>query len=228
MSATKADPKPVARPIKVLIELIKQDLAEIEKSALPLYRAIREKLLEAKSQMRHGEFQPWIKRNFKFSYREAARYMSLVKTEKCHGDTFENLRGAERQAQKDRREKAKPAAPPQFDLNSLKENAARREVAESIINTGYRKLAEKAHPDQGGSNEAMQRLNHVRDKLRKGGSANEWQKMPNWWTQPIDQIARDLADHFSREKLATLFAMAMDCQKARQARSAQESEARVH
>jgi hypothetical protein len=44
-------------------------------------------------------------------------------------------------------------------LNNLKH-------AEALIDAGYRSLAKAAHPDQGGSIEAMARLNRVREHLR--------------------------------------------------------------
>jgi hypothetical protein len=43
----------------------------------------------------------------------------------------------------------------------------RSKLADSIISTGFHKLAEQFHPDkEGGSHEAMQRLNAARDDLK--------------------------------------------------------------
>jgi hypothetical protein len=39
-------------------------------------------------------------------------------------------------------------------------------VTQDIIDAGYRAMAAKMHPDVGGSNEEMARLNNARDKLR--------------------------------------------------------------
>jgi hypothetical protein len=38
-----------------------------------------EKLVEAKSQMKHGEFLPWVQRNFGIKKNQSALYMSLAK-----------------------------------------------------------------------------------------------------------------------------------------------------
>jgi hypothetical protein len=42
-----------------------------------------------------------------------------------------------------------------------------RETAQAIIDTGYRSLAAKVHPDVGGDPSAMVRLNVARDWLRR-------------------------------------------------------------
>ena len=49
---------------------------------MPYYRAAGEKMIEAKEGggLAHGEFGPWIKRNFKIGERQARLYMSLVAT----------------------------------------------------------------------------------------------------------------------------------------------------
>ena len=42
-----------------------------------------------------------------------------------------------------------------------------RELAEELIDIGYRALATRLHPDRGGSKDAMTRLNRVRDELKQ-------------------------------------------------------------
>ena len=42
-----------------------------------------------------------------------------------------------------------------------------RELAEELVDIGYRALATKLHPDRGGSKDAMARLNRVRDELKQ-------------------------------------------------------------
>jgi hypothetical protein len=37
-----------------------------------------------------------------------------------------------------------------------------------MVNAGYRALSLRLHPDRGGSHEAMQRLNRLVNKLRRG------------------------------------------------------------
>jgi hypothetical protein len=41
------------------------------------------------------------------------------------------------------------------------------QLAEELIDFGYRELAAQLHPDHGGSKEAMIRLNAVRDEFKK-------------------------------------------------------------
>ena len=38
-------------------------------------------MIEAKAQLKHGEFGPWVARNFKIGARQARLYMSLATTE---------------------------------------------------------------------------------------------------------------------------------------------------
>src|SRR5260221_5188641 len=56
----------ITRPLKVLEALIKQKWAAAEEAAeratAPFYIAIGEMLIEAKSQMPHGEFGPWVEK----------------------------------------------------------------------------------------------------------------------------------------------------------------------
>ena len=42
-----------------------------------------------------------------------------------------------------------------------------RELALKLIDLGYRAMATRLHPDQGGSRDAMGRLNTVRDELKE-------------------------------------------------------------
>ena len=76
--------KSVARPLSVLIPLIKKDLEEgqeaSEQAGLPYYQAAGEKMIEAKAQMKQGEFGPWAKRNFGISADQSQRYMALART----------------------------------------------------------------------------------------------------------------------------------------------------
>ena len=41
-----------------------------------------------------------------------------------------------------------------------------RDLAEELIDIGYRALATRLHPDRGGTKDAMSRLNRVRDELK--------------------------------------------------------------
>src|SRR5262245_36701841 len=95
----------VERPPSVLLPLIREDLRRgreaAERAAMPYYRAAGEKLLEAKGQMEHGAFLPWVTRNFKIGKNQAAVYMALAATyadEKSGAPDFSSLRDFERKS----------------------------------------------------------------------------------------------------------------------------------
>ena len=48
-----------------------------------------EKLIEAKSVLGHGEFQPWVEANCEFGYRMAAKYMQVAKAKSESRCTFD-------------------------------------------------------------------------------------------------------------------------------------------
>jgi hypothetical protein len=50
-----------------------------------------------------------------------------------------------------------------------KEEKAEAALQQQVVDVGYRTLAAKLHPDAGGSNDAMQRLNQARDRLKGKG-----------------------------------------------------------
>jgi hypothetical protein len=171
--------KQVARPLQVLAPLIRKDLEEgkeaAQRAGLPYYRAAGEKMLEAKAQVAHGEFQDWIKRNFKISPRTARHYMDLAAaTQNGNAFPFSSLRDSIREIRDARSPHQEP-----IDFAELRQEQAKREqeselqrklqhkLALELISAGYKALALKLHPDKDGSDEAMKRLNHVRDLLRK-------------------------------------------------------------
>jgi|SRR5215469_2573951 len=157
----------VARPLKTLATLIAKDLRQADeaaaKASLPYYRAAGEKLLEAKSQCAHGEFEPWVKRNFKISKMTAWRYMRFA--ESNPRVTFRSLSDFERQTTNPNRH----APPPEFavGIDRTGEQAAELQLALAVIASGYRVHAAKLHPDKGGSTEAMAQLNGVRNALNE-------------------------------------------------------------
>jgi hypothetical protein len=51
-------------------------------------------------------------------------------------------------------------------LKRAEERDLERKLALQLIDIGYKALASKLHPDRGGSAEAMQQLNRVRDQLK--------------------------------------------------------------
>jgi hypothetical protein len=76
--------KQLARPLNVLIPLIKDDLAAAEKAGVEYHIAAGEKLIEARygGDMSRGQWGPWLKTHFKFGARTALRYMELASAEK--------------------------------------------------------------------------------------------------------------------------------------------------
>jgi hypothetical protein len=187
---TNSEYRAVARPLKVLVSLIKQDLASAAEAAevasKPYYLAIGEKLLEAKGQMERGEFIPWVKRNFNMAERTARSYMSLVpatlsiQNGSARPATFsEAMRAAGYEPRGSARggasvmEAVRPvldkidfSALRQAELKRAEERELQRKLALQIIDIGFKALAAKLHPDKGGSREAMSRLNEVRNRLK--------------------------------------------------------------
>jgi hypothetical protein len=173
----------IARPLKVLVPLIKKDLesgdAAASTAGLPYYRAAGEKLREAKPQV--GSFAPWVSRTFHISLDTAYRYMKLAEVVKEKGEDFlvdaktlysaigrapkgAPTRAWERIAAESRkidRELFGQEQQPRVDEVRL-----HRELAEELIDIGYRALATRLHPDKGGSKDAMRRLNRVAEELR--------------------------------------------------------------
>lgn len=182
----------VARPLKVLVALIKEDLLHGNEAAkqagMPYYQAAGEKMLEAKNQLNHGEFQPWLKRNFNLSYESARGYMKFAKAmedKKTGIPVFSSLNDFHRQTGdsayrsittrrdwhepvKANIEGARRDAERLRDehLTRQQEREAERVLALKLIDIGYKVLAKELHPDKGGSRDTMQRLSRVRDRLK--------------------------------------------------------------
>jgi hypothetical protein len=185
--AVKGETK-VARPLRVLVPLIKEELTAGYSAGLEHYRRAGDMLLEAKSQVGHGEWQPWLKRNFELSARQASDYMRLAREmrEAENGGNAAVFRARTlSEAVGDLRspgEKFASWVPPvrevisRVNVERLAEERQSREreaklikqLAYQLIDIGYRVLATKLHPDKpGGSDEAMTRLNKVRRLLKE-------------------------------------------------------------
>jgi hypothetical protein len=170
--------KPVARPLRVLATLITEDLAQgeaAERAGKAHYRAAGEKMIEARGQMNHGEFTPWLKQHFKISKAQAYRYIALAEAaEKSPGETFTNLKECQRRNRR-RLGGNTDAERARLEAERVREEAegqaqnreALRKLALRIIGAGYRALALKRHPDNGGNQDAMVRLNAARDHLKQ-------------------------------------------------------------
>lgn len=184
--------KEISRPPHVLVPLIKSDLQQArdasQRAGMPYYRAAGEKMLEAKPQMKHGEFGPWLKRHFAISYPHAMRYMKLVTIETTSRNrefsNFSEFMRAEggdpgygrvvrktawHEDVKGNIERAKREAERlrEAELTRRQERDAEQQLALRLIDIGYKVLAKELHPDRGGSRDAMARLNRVRDRLKQ-------------------------------------------------------------
>lgn len=155
----------VARPLAVLVPLIQADIRQGQEAAarasLPYYQAAGEKLLEAKSQLQHGEFQDWVRRHFPVKMRMARYYMQLAEaTARQNGNAlpFSSLKDFIRQTK---------TPPPPRPTVARQTAAFRTDVAERLITTGYKALALKVHPDIGGTKEEMAQLNAARAHLKQ-------------------------------------------------------------
>jgi hypothetical protein len=187
----------VARPLRVLVPLIKEDLKQGDEAAqqasMPYYRAAGAKMLEAKGQLAHGEFAAWVERNFNVKIRQAQTYMALADatsdTQKRTAADFTSLKdfrrrelghdiptsgGGLRQAAWQEPVKQIMGKVDVETLNLRKnelkrvdEREAERKLAMQLIDIGFKALASKLHPDKGGSRDAMSRLNRVRDRLKQ-------------------------------------------------------------
>ena len=167
----------VARPLHVLAGLIQKDLAQgreaAERAGLPYYQAAGEKMLEAKGQLAHGEFGPWIKRQFKISPSHASHYMNLAKAAGAQildAPKISSLRDfvRKRRAPDYQKISADLRRIRDAELKRVEELEAQHKLMLQLIDAGYKALAVKAHPDKGGARGAMSRLNQVRDRLKAG------------------------------------------------------------
>src|SRR6516165_10560619 len=168
----------LARPLSVLVPLIKEEIELGNAAGLEHYRAAGELLLEAKAQVGHGEWKGWLKIHFALSQETARRYMALVPAlENPRARGFSSMRQAIRPNESRKPSWHEPVKEilteritPGFmdrirqeEREKEKERQVMRALAKQIIDIGYRVLATKLHPDKAGSQEAMARLNRVRN-----------------------------------------------------------------
>jgi hypothetical protein len=170
----------VSRPLKVLVPLIKDELVAGNDAGLEHYRRAGEMLIEAKEQVAHGSWVPWLTKNFELSKRQANRYMRLAREleddedEKDARVFFPSIEAAIGEKRHPSKWQSMHEAADKVNVTRLaderqtrdREIELHRELALKLIDLGYRILATKLHPDQGGSRDAMARLNIVRDELK--------------------------------------------------------------
>jgi len=173
----------IARPLKVLVPLIQEELSAAITAGLEHYRRAGELLVEVKDsgQVPYGSWGRWLNKNFQLSDRTANRYMRLARTPEPYSDTTSASRGGSLYSSiGEKRSKLHATLKTLFkeaekvdvarlaDERQMTENEVklRREMAQTLIDLGYRAMATKLHPDRGGSRDAMTRLNEVRDQLK--------------------------------------------------------------
>lgn len=168
----------VARPVRVLVPLIKHELELANAAGLEHYRRAGELLLEAKDQVARGEWAPWLTRNFALSQRTASRYMqwAAAPTRRRRPiTTLSEFTEPERLTHQPAWHEPIKLAIDKVNVERLaqdraardKEEQLTRELALRLIDIGYKALLHKLHPDKGGSQEAVTRLNRVRDLLKR-------------------------------------------------------------
>jgi len=179
----KQDSREVARPLKVLEKLIKEDIEAGEKAGMDYWRAAGEKLNEAKDGHFEGDvsgFWRWAEKNFGKNRNTLRTWMasgirkgakSLAEVEKkVFGwnrppvSRREYTRTVDDIAERARNEARRLAA--QEETTRAQERDAEAKLGLRLIDIGFRVLAKELHPDKGGSREAMARLGRVRDRLR--------------------------------------------------------------
>jgi hypothetical protein len=172
------------RPAADLVPLIKEELvagSAHEGKASEHYRKAGELLLEAKAGLKHGEFKPWIRKNFRLSYQSATDYMRLARNEpkverapfldrnEPEGDRAPSLREAKadsatrRNARRETPEPDPQHEPPRVSFQSDPKTVRRKALAVEMLQTGFKKLAFERHPGRGGSHERMAELADARD-----------------------------------------------------------------
>jgi hypothetical protein len=187
-SSTK---RQIARPIKILAELIKKEINLATEAGIEHYLNAGELLIEAKDsdQVARGAWGGWLSRNFKWSQSTANRWMRAARRreefdendpenieEIVFGGAAETIDPDDAKARKKRHDKARAImdAIGALDTEAMvlerqtinEEIQLHRDIAVQLIDLGYRAMAMRLHPDKGGSKEAMSRLTTVRDELK--------------------------------------------------------------
>jgi hypothetical protein len=180
----------LARPLKVLVPLIKEEIELGWEAGVDHYCKAGELLLEARAHLGKGEWSGWLDRNFHLSATTAWRYMQLAEVaEKQNGRSRANAFTAKSMSEvidSDRApghrvswhepvkeiltERVTPNFVDRFAQerqDKEKELQLMRKLANELIDIGYKVLATRLHPDKGGSQEAMSRLNKVKSLLKQ-------------------------------------------------------------
>jgi len=182
----------IARPLRVLVPLIQEDLARgrhaAEDAGMPYFRAAGEKLIEAKShyseaEIARGEFNQWATMHFGLAKPTLNRYIRYAKDVANEVDTAVTASTMTEYARITSPSYNRPSKwhePVRLAVNKLnierltqertnRETEARltRELGFRLIDIGFKVLVTKMHPDHNeGRDDGMARLNRVRKLLR--------------------------------------------------------------
>lgn len=178
-SAVAVKPKEhIARPLAVLVPLIKNELSAGNRAGLEHYRQAGEMLLEAREQVPAFKWGSWLSKNFELSRTTAHHYMKVAQRIQDEPDLVYHGKQPSMRSITGRQEHPhwRPVfeATKKIDVDEFAEvKQARadevqlhRDLALELIDIGFKALATRLHPDRGGSRDAMRRLNRVRDELK--------------------------------------------------------------
>jgi hypothetical protein len=172
----------VSRPLKILVPLISGNEAGMD-HYIKAGRMLNE--VKDSGQVAYGSWGSWLKGNFHLGRATANDYMRIARKVDEEGSgciashtTIDEAVGREPRTIKSVTKKNKLKSlfdvVDKVNVNRLSDERQSREteiklhrdIAVQLIDLGYRAMATRLHPDQGGSRDAMSRLNAVRDELK--------------------------------------------------------------
>jgi hypothetical protein len=178
--------KAIARPLKVLVPLIQEELIAGNEAGMEHYIKAGRMLNEVKDsgQVPYGSWGRWVKNNFRVSRITANDYMRIARMVdedpscKASLTTIDQAVGREPRTIKSVTKKNKLKSlfdgVDKVNVSRFSEKKSRdeeiklhRDIALQVIDLGFKALATRLHPDAGGSREAMSRLNTVRHELKE-------------------------------------------------------------
>lgn len=181
-------PQQVARPLKVLVPMIQEELIAGNEAGMEHYIKAGKMLNEIKDsgQVPYGSWGKWLKNNFALHHKTANDYMRVARKADELGSSFNDSVKTIDQAL-GREPRTIKSVTKANKLKSLFDGVDRvnvtrladerrsrddeirlhRDIALQLIDLGYRAMATRLHPDTGGSRDAMARLNTVRHELKE-------------------------------------------------------------
>ena len=178
--------KQIARPLKVLVPLIQEELIAGNEAGMEHYVKAGRMLVEVQDsgQVAYGSWGQWLKKNFTLSRSTANDYMRVARAVdkgslvgRLPTSLTSVVDGPRTIKSVTKKNKLKSLFDGVDKVNVTRLSDERqsrdeeiklhRDLAAQLIDLGYRALATRLHPDAGGSREAMSRLNTVRHELKE-------------------------------------------------------------